>query len=255
MDLNLELPNTMRYRSHSQQARIFSESWIEREMYCPSCSSNNLDPLPQGTKVIDFKCDSCEERYQIKSTSKPVHDRIMDSEYHSMMNAIQNDLSPNLMLLHYSKEAWKVQDLLLIPRHLIVPSVIERRNPLGPGARRAGWIGCNILLINIPSTGRIFAIKDSMIHPPDSVRREWAKLRFIEGMEPEKRSWAVDVLRCIQSLGQGRFELQEVYAQFEDELSRLHPENRNIRPKIRQQLQVLRDKGQIKFVGKGIYEI
>jgi len=255
MDLNLELPNTLGYKSHSQQARVFSESWIEREMYCPSCSSNNLDPLPHGTKVIDFKCDSCEERYQIKSTSKPVRNRIMDSEYYTMMNAIQNDLSPNLMLLHYSKETWKVQDLLLIPRHLIVPSAIEKRNPLGPDARRAGWTGCNILLTNIPSTGRIFAIEDSMIHHSDVVRKEWARLRFVERIEPESRGWLVDTLRCVQSLDRKRFTLQEVYAQFEDELSRLHPENKNIRPKIRQQLQVLRDKGQIKFVGKGTYEI
>ena len=124
----------------------------------------------------------------------------MDSEYHTMMNAIRNDLSPNLMLLHYSKEAWKVQDLLLIPRHLIVPSVIEKRNPLGPDARRAGWIGCNILLTNIPSTGRIFAIEDSMIHHSDVVRKEWARLRFVGRIEPESRGWLVDTLRCVQSL-------------------------------------------------------
>ena len=255
MDLNLESTISLGYKSHSQQARIFSESWIEREMYCPSCSSNNLDPLPLGTKIIDFKCDSCEEQYQIKSTSKPVRNRIMDSEYHTMMNAIQNDLSPNLMLLHYSKETWKVQDLLLIPRHLIVPSVIEKRNPLGPGARRAGWTGCNILLTNIPSTGRIFVIEDSTIHHPNIVREEWAKLRFIGKMESESRGWLVDILRCVQSLGQKRFTLQEIYSQFEDELSRLHPQNKNIRPKIRQQLQILRDKRQIRFVGKGIYEL
>jgi len=255
MDLNLELPNALGYRSHSQQARILSESWIEREMYCPSCSSNNLDPLPHGTKVIDFKCDSCEEQYQVKSTSRPVRNRIMDSEYNTMMNAIRNDLSPNLILLHYSKEYWKVQDLLLIPRHLIVPSVIEKRNPLSPGARRAGWTGCNILLTNIPSTGRIFAIEDSMAHHPDIVRREWAELRFIGAMESASRGWLVDILRCVQSLDRKCFTLQEIYDQFEDELLRLHPQNRNIRPKIRQQLQILRDRGQIKFVGKGIYEM
>jgi len=255
MDLNLELPNIQEYRSHSQQARIFSESWIEREMYCPSCSSTSLNPLPHGTKVVDFKCDSCEERYQIKSTSKPVRNRIMDSEYYTMMNAIKNDLSPNIILLHYSKEYWKVQDLLLIPRHLIVPSVIERRKPLGPDARRAGWTGCNILLPNIPSTGRIFAIEDSMIFHPDMIRKEWAELRFVGSIELESRGWFVDILRCIQSLDRNRFILQEVYVQFEDELSRLHPQNRNIRPKIRQQLQVLRDLGIVKFVGKGVYEI
>ncbi len=32
-----------------------------------------------------------------------------------------------------------------------------------------------------------------------------------------------------------------------------HPQNNNIRPKIRQQLQVLRDKGVIEFLGRGLY--
>ncbi|HDT15115.1 MAG TPA: hypothetical protein ENN55_02790 [Firmicutes bacterium] len=33
----------------------------------------------------------------------------------------------------------------------------------------------------------------------------------------------------------------------------IHPENRNIKPKIRQQLQFLRDKGYLYFEGKGRY--
>ena len=43
--------------------------------------------------------------------------------------------------------------------------------------------------------------------------------------------------------------------EFEDHLARLHPMNKHIRPKIRQQLQVLRDHGIVEFLGKGLYRI
>jgi type II restriction enzyme len=40
---------------------------------------------------------------------------------------------------------------------------------------------------------------------------------------------------------------------FEGELAAKHPENHNIRAKIRQQLQVFRDLGFIEFLGSGEY--
>jgi len=42
---------------------------------------------------------------------------------------------------------------------------------------------------------------------------------------------------------------------FERELAALYPRNHNLRPKIRQQLQVLRDAGLLKFEGQGTYEL
>ena len=42
---------------------------------------------------------------------------------------------------------------------------------------------------------------------------------------------------------------------FEERLSRLYPGNHNVRPKIRQQLQVLRDRGWLEFVGRGRYRV
>jgi type II restriction enzyme len=62
------------------------------------------------------------------------------------------------------------------------------------------------------------------------------------------------VLACIRQLDQKLFLLKDVYA-FEEELARLHPENKHIRPKIRQQLQVLRDNNIIEFLGNGAYRI
>jgi type II restriction enzyme len=56
----------------------------------------------------------------------------------------------------------------------------------------------------------------------------------------------------VRELGKTDFTLDEVYV-FDKQLQKLHPENKHIHPKIRQQLQILRDKGILEFKGKGKY--
>ena len=51
------------------------------------------------------------------------------------------------------------------------------------------------------------------------------------------------------------FSLQDFYKAFEGRLAAIHPENRNVQPKIRQQLQVLRDHGVLQFLGRGRYRV
>jgi len=84
------------------------------------------------------------------------------------------------------------------------------------------------------------------------VRSEFSRVKDLSKVPPSLRGWTLDVLRVIRRLGKQDFSLKEVY-EFESELKELHPRNENIRPKIRQQLQVLRDLGMIKFVGEGRY--
>jgi len=62
------------------------------------------------------------------------------------------------------------------------------------------------------------------------------------------------VLRAVRQLGKPEFTLQEMY-ECEPKLKALHPNNQNVRPKIRQQLQVLRDLGLLRFGARGSYEI
>ena len=57
-----------------------------------------------------------------------------------------------------------------------------------------------------------------------------------------------------RALGKHSFSLQEVY-RHESDLRAAHPNNLNIRPKIRQQLQALRDLGLIEFNGRGGYSV
>jgi type II restriction enzyme len=68
------------------------------------------------------------------------------------------------------------------------------------------------------------------------------------------RSWLLDVMKCVEALGKSEFTLDEVYA-FDRYLGDLYPGNQNIRPKIRQQLQYLRDRGFIDFVSRGQYRL
>lgn len=254
MNLALDPSLGAQYKSMSQKARVITESWVENEMFCPSCDSSSLERLPHGTEVRDFQCPECSEQYQCKSLAKDISNRILDSAYEAMVNAILTNRLPNLLILHYSRSPWEVCNLLLIPRHLLSISAIEKRRPLNPSARRAGWVGCNILIDGIPESGRIFVVKDRVPSDPETVRLEWRQFAFLERYEPERRGWLVDILACIQSLKKDRFSLHDVY-EFEDELSASHPNNKNVRPKIRQQLQVLRDRGVLRFVAKGVYEI
>ena len=60
-------------------------------------------------------------------------------------------------------------------------------------------------------------------------------------------SWLAEVLKCIQKLGTKKFNLNQVY-QYENELSKIFPNNKHIKAKIRQQLQILREKGLIEFI-------
>ena len=66
-------------------------------------------------------------------------------------------------------------------------------------------------------------------------------------------SWKKDVFECLLKIDNDIFSLEEVY-DFEENLKKLHPENKNIKPKIRQQLQYLRDLGLLEFIKPGIYK-
>lgn len=171
-----------------------------------------------------------------------------------MKRAILTDRTPNLYVLHYDLTAWAVRTVILIPHFAFALSAIECRPPLAPTARRAGWIGCNILLHKIPTDARIPIVQAGQAQSAAEVRRAYRRLRPLENLKGETRGWTLDVLNVIRSLNKKEFSLADVYAH-EDELAKLHPDNRHIRDKIRQQLQILRDLGLLQFLGDGSYRL
>mgnify|MGYP001568124232 FL=1 len=102
---------------------------------------------------------------------------------------------------------------------------------------------------------KIFLVKQQRIEPKEKVLAEWKKTLFLrEENEISARGWLLDIMRCIEKGGRRSFVLGDIYA-FEHELSRLHLDNKHIRDKIRQQLQVLRDKGYLEFTSRGSYQL
>ncbi len=65
-------------------------------------------------------------------------------------------------------------------------------------------------------------------------------------------SWRLDTFNVVSRIPTNIFKIEQVY-DYQQQLQELHPENRHIKAKIRQQLQELRDLGLIEFLGKGVY--
>jgi type II restriction enzyme len=241
------------YKSGCQITRRISEQWGADNLFCAACSSDVVSRAAANTKAIDFRCPGCDAGYQLKAGRHWNERRIPDAGFAAMMAAVQSDRVPNLLVLQYSR-GWRVENLMLVPSFLFNSSAIQRRKPLGLAARRAWWIGCNILLSAMPELGKIRIVDGGSIVDRGTVRDQYERLRPLAYLAPKVLGWTLDVLRVVQALDQQEFTLADVYA-YEDRLQVLHPDNQNVRPKIRQQLQVLRDLGMLEFFGRGNYRL
>lgn len=254
MQVALPSDGLVNYKSKSQRARIATEAWARANLYCPNCYSPSLSPSRVNTPAIDYHCPDCKSPFQLKAQSHLFSRRIVDAAYTTMIRAIQENRTPNLFVLHYEPLTWRVANLVLIPQFAFPLSAVEKRPPLGPHARRAGWVGCNILLHAIPPDARIVVIIDGKPLPQDVVRQQYVRMRPLSGLPVEQRGWTLDVLNAVRSLGKAEFSLSEVYGT-EKRLASLHPANKHVREKIRQQLQVLRDLGLLDFLGRSHYRL
>lgn len=254
MDLRLPTTNLDNYTSGSQRARVSTEPWGEANLYCAACDSPKIRSLPTGTHAVDFACPSCASRYQLKSSARKFGTRVIDGAYAAMHRAILSDRTPNLFFLRYKLPELTVESVLLIPRFAFSLSCVEKRNALSPTARRAGYVGCYFVLDRIPADARIPIVQDGQPISTSKVRKTYEKLRPLEKLNVQKRGWTLDVLQIVKGLNRKEFSLREVYDQ-EEELAKLHPNNTHIRDKIRQQLQVLRDLGLLRFLGGGDYQL
>lgn len=139
--------------SASQAARVDTEAWAGKNMFCPNCGFGALSSYPANKPVADFFCERCGDQYELKSHRRPFGRRVADGAYATKMERLTSDTSPSLILLQYDRDNRKVENLRVIPRYFFTPQTIEKRKPLAQSARRAGWVGSNILLDRIPASG------------------------------------------------------------------------------------------------------
>lgn len=251
-------------KSYPQQVRSITEKWAENNLYCPKCG-RTLNAYPNNTPVYDLFCDHSNEKlvivsaerenFQLKSSCKFTKNyfpnKILGAEYNKTINSLEKGIFPSLILLHYERELMSIKNALLIHRLSITLSCIQARVPLSNNARRSGWKGSIILLDSIPKKAHIWLIKDRNIIPKKSVQNEWRTITKLFKGNMTERGWTLDILNLVEKLP-AKFYLDDVY-KYEKELADLHPQNMHIRDKIRQQLQILRERGFIKFISPGGY--
>lgn len=243
-----------RYVSQAQSARVITESWVQQQVYCPNCGALNIEKYPNNRPVADFFCSRCREDYELKSQKTRFAKKVNDGAFRSMCARLAANDNPNLFLLNYDLGRRSVTNLFVVPKQFFIREIIEERKPLPPTARRAGWIGCNILLKEIPESGKVYYYRNGEEVPKDLVLAKWQQTLFLRGANTESKGWLIEVMKCVESIGHPDFDLDDVYG-FESHLSDIYPDNRNVKPKIRQQLQVLRDQGYLEFLGNGHYRL
>lgn len=253
MKLGFEESQTS-YSSGSQNARAWTERWVADRLYCPNGGNERLNQFPPNLPVADFFCASCQEQYELKSQKKPFGAKIANGAYDRKQERLLSDTNPNFFLLNYDLIQQEVKSVCVVPKHFFVPEIVEKRKPLAETARRRGWIGSNILLSHIPESGRIFYVRDGQPQTKEAVLANWQRTLFLQEEKADSRGWLIEVMRCIEMIGRDSFDIDHVY-DFERRLQRMYPDNRHVKPKIRQQLQVLRDKGYLEFVSRGNYRL
>jgi type II restriction enzyme len=257
MNLYFNIDISLNYKSPVQKIRVMTEDWTEKNIFCPNCG-DSIKKLPNNSPAVDFHCKKCNEKYELKSKKNTFGNLIVDGAYSIMSEKISKSSIPNFFLLNYNLEndyksqKYKVTNFFVIPRHFFTLDILHKREPLSSNARRTGWIGCNILIGQIPSTGKIYYIKDQKQEAKEEIIKKWKTTLFLR--EEEKlKGWILDIMKCIDKIKKEEFELQDLY-NFETYLQKKYPNNKHIKDKIRQQLQFLRDKGYLIFLERGKYK-
>lgn len=255
MSLAFEASRGDPYKGRTQKIKNLSEHWVSTQAYCANCGKAGITQYRNNQPVADLFCEACSEDYELKSQARKHGTTVPGGAYSSMVERLQSNNPPNFLFLHYDAVALSVVNLMLVPKYFLIPAYIEKRKPLSPLAQRAGWVGCKILISEIPLAGRILVIKDRAWQPKEQVLAQWRSTLFLRDQRnADAKGWLLNVMKCIEQIRKPVFSIDEIY-RCEGQLRAAYPSNQHIREKIRQKLQILRDKGYLEFLGGGNYRL
>ena len=160
------------YTSGSQSARAWTEAWVSTWAYCPQCGKANIAAFPNDSPLADFFCASCKEEFELKSQKGKFGSRVVDGAFKTKCERLAASNNPNLFLMNYDLKSLAVVNLFIVPKHFFVREIIEERKPLAATARRAGWIGSNILLNRVPDSGKIHIVQNGLVREKELVLAE-----------------------------------------------------------------------------------
>ena len=94
MNLQCRIDLASKYKAGPQIARVLSEDWCARELYCPACDSDRLNGSKPNNPAIDFECAKCRQTFQLKSLRNWNPRKVVDAGYEAMLRAIRADKTP-----------------------------------------------------------------------------------------------------------------------------------------------------------------
>jgi len=143
-----------------------------------------------------------------------------------MIAAIRPNRQPNLFLLSYHLP-FVVTNLSVLPRRFLAEAMAVRRKPLAQTARRAGWIGCNLDLRQIPRSALIPRVVEGKFVAQSQIQDHWKKSEPLDQLSSTARGWAAVVLGIVERIRKPESTLQDIY-EHETRVAALFPNNRNI---------------------------
>jgi type II restriction enzyme len=144
MDLFLDQAVGAQYTSASQKARVITEHWVSRNLFCPACGNLALLQYPANRPVADFFCKQCQEEFELKAKHvyhpEKIQGRIIDGAYSTMIDRITSLRNPHLLCLAQCKT--KVVHLLLIPKFFFSLFLRSLKNAVGYWMFCVVWSNC-----------------------------------------------------------------------------------------------------------------
>ena len=131
MDLRFNISLANSYKSASQIARVLTEDWLARNMYCPVCGELSIKRAEANAPVKDYICEHCKSQYELKSkneNSDRYNTKVNDGVYRTMIERITSLDNPSFFFMHYN--SYQVNNLIIVPKCFFIPVVIEKRKPI-----------------------------------------------------------------------------------------------------------------------------
>src|ERR1700709_2622672 len=75
------------YTSGSQNARAWTEAWVNAWAYCPHCGNAKISAFPNNSPLADFFCTTCSEEFELKSQKGKFGAKVLDGEFKNEMRA------------------------------------------------------------------------------------------------------------------------------------------------------------------------
>lgn len=67
MNLRFDTSLAEGYKNPSQIARVLTEDWLARNLYCPICGEVSIRRAEANAPVKDYVCEKCKAQYELKS--------------------------------------------------------------------------------------------------------------------------------------------------------------------------------------------